>query len=335
MNTAAISAPRTHPYLRGDPLPASAQQPGLSATIRYFTVTREKLISDYPYEISPSPSAKSHIDVFRIPYCEISGRGPPPADLTGSHLGDIYIDLSPERYAAYGKVADGTWKRWYDPQPSHKTEEVIVKHPHLKHRLLWCSDATGISCKTEDTKWREASAIISVSLGEPEEQNNPIRRRSTSPLSPLVESRQPSPLPVLGKRKTRGQEERERSAICPEAKRYKALLQRSIQQLTDEKKALAKEICVLEKQQLDSSPHSDVVDPGRFSKWTEKVVLDGMKTCRKEMDPHVREYWDLNAELVADEEERSKEEGMLEDAQILLGQAISEHKQLKLLAASA
>jgi hypothetical protein len=62
------------------------------------------------------------------------------------------------------------------------------------------------------------------------------------------------------------------------------------------------------------------------------------------MDPSVCEYWDLKTELAAgefiaqhsdfsdhrpDEDERCKEETMLEDVQILLGLAISEHKQLK------
>ncbi|KAJ6514249.1 hypothetical protein C8R47DRAFT_1064018 [Mycena vitilis] len=56
---------------------------------------------------------------------------------------------------------------------------------------------------------------------------------------------------------------------------------------------------------------------------------DGIKTSRDEMDPSVREYWDLTAELTADEVERLEEESMLEDAQILLGVAISEHKHLK------
>ncbi|KAJ7166084.1 hypothetical protein C8R46DRAFT_1192525, partial [Mycena filopes] len=47
------------------------------------------------------------------------------------------------------------------------------------------------------------------------------------------------------------------------------------------------------------------------------------------LDPSVREYWDLKAELEADDAERSKGESILEDTQILLGLTISEHKQLK------
>ncbi|KAJ7166085.1 hypothetical protein C8R46DRAFT_817125, partial [Mycena filopes] len=87
---------------------------------------------------------------YRVPYCEISGRGPPPADLTGAILGDVYIDLSPAEYAVYGRVANsGTpsidWKRWYDPQPGHKNDATVVKHPYFRSRYLWCSNATGVS----------------------------------------------------------------------------------------------------------------------------------------------------------------------------------------------
>jgi hypothetical protein len=282
-------------------LPTSEQQPALTATVRYFTINREKLVSDYPYEISPSAGKKAHVEVFRIPYCEISGLGPPPADLRNSHLGDIYVDLSPAQYAVYGRVADGTWKRWYDPQPFHKTEAAIVKHPHFRHRLLWCSDAVGISWfvsttvhsnqeraklkglvsadvdKTEETKWREAAAIIGIALGEKDGSASGARaqhaREATSPLSVIPSSRESSAVPhVLGKRKTRSQKEPERSAACPEVKRYKALLLHSIQELEDEKPALKEEICVLEKQLECAAQLVVAVEPKQFSEWMEKVV---------------------------------------------------------------
>ncbi|KAJ6544341.1 hypothetical protein B0H19DRAFT_1170389 [Mycena capillaripes] len=305
--SAASRAPR-HPCLCGDPSPASAHQPGLITKICYFTINHEKLISDYPYEISPSPGKAPHVQLFHIPYWEISGRGPPPADLTGSNVGDIYIDVSPRQYAAYGKVADGSWKRWCDPQPLNKTEDIIVKHPHFRHRLLWCSDAKGVSWfvsttvssnqerakekglvsldaeKTEEARWREASAIIGEWLGESERSHTATARRSTSPLSPPLESREssPVPVPVLGKRKTRSQDV---SAPCLDGKRYKTLLQCSIQRLKDEKDELAEEICVLEKH-LDSRPgpvqdqHLNVAEPKQFSEWMEKVIVDGIKTSR-------------------------------------------------------
>ncbi|KAJ7733290.1 hypothetical protein B0H16DRAFT_1232501, partial [Mycena metata] len=104
---------------------------------------------------------------YRVPYCEISGRGPPPDDLTDATLGDIYIDTSPEEYALYGKVAEpganleSGWKRWFDPRPGKKMDAVVVslfdfslppalnavqvKHPYFSDRLLWCSSATGIN----------------------------------------------------------------------------------------------------------------------------------------------------------------------------------------------
>jgi hypothetical protein len=288
----AASKACAHPCLRGDPLPASVEQPDLTVNIRYFTVTLEKLVSDYPYEISPSQGKVPHIQLYHIPYCEISGRGPPPADMTGSSLGDIYIDLSPDQYAAYGKVVDDVWKRWYDPQPAHRTEDLLVKHPHFRNRMLWCSDCKGKGIswfvsttvsghqerakakglvsldveKTEETRGREAAAIIGEWMSG---QEIIAGSRSTSPLSPPLESRESSPLLVLGKRKTRDHEER--SA----AKRYKALLRRLIQQLRHEKDELAEEICVLEKhfESNPQDPQLSVADPKQFSEWMEKVIV--------------------------------------------------------------
>ncbi|KAJ6506386.1 hypothetical protein C8R47DRAFT_1241760 [Mycena vitilis] len=347
--SSGTSKARMHPCLRGDPLPTSAQQPDLSAYVRYFSVTNEKFLSDYPYEVPPSPGKRAHVQRFHIPYLEISGLGPPPADLNGSNLGDIYIDRSPGQFAAYGKVADGSWKRWHDPQPSYKTDTPTVKHPHFRNRLLWCSDTSGMCWftsttvsfhqekakekgyvsldaeKTEETRWREAAAILGAWLGEPGEEkgyNRSCARRSTSPLSAPTDSRESSPLPLLGKRKVRGSE---KQGI--DGKRYKALLRSSIQRLEDENDELAEEIGILEK--FFDSPQLSVAEPKQFSEWVEKIVADGIKTSRDEMDPSVREYWDLTAELTADEVERLKEESMLEDAQILLGVAISEHKHLK------
>ncbi|KAJ7983157.1 hypothetical protein DFH06DRAFT_716311 [Mycena polygramma] len=351
LNTAEASSgtsrARMHPCLRGDPLPTSAQQPDLTAHVRYFTVTNEKFLSEYPYEVPPSPGKLAHVQRFHIPYLEISGLGPPPTDLNGSNLGDIYIDRSPGQFAAYGKVADGSWKRWYDPQPSYKTD--TVKHPYFRSRLLWCSDASGMCWfssttvsfhqekakekgyvsldaeKTEETRWREAAAILGAWLGEPGEEkgfNRSCARHSTSPLSAPTDSRESSPLPVLGKRKVRGPDKQ-----GADGKRYKALLRSSIQRLQDENDELAEEIGILEK--FFDSPQLSVAEPKQFSEWVEKVVADGIKMSRNEMDPSVREYWDLTAELTADEVERLKEESMLEDAQILLGLAISEHKHLK------
>ncbi|KAJ7815971.1 hypothetical protein B0H14DRAFT_3475737 [Mycena olivaceomarginata] len=331
-----------HPYLCGDSLPTSEQQPALTATVRYFTINREKLVSDYPYEISPSAGKKVHVEVFRIPYCEISGLGPPPADLRNSHLGDIYVDLSPAQYAVYGRVADGTWKRWYDPQPFHKTEAAIVKHPHFRHRLLWCSDAVGISWfvsttvhsnqeraklkglvsadvdKTEETKWREAAAIIGIALGREGWQREwrEGTARAGGDLAPLGDT--------VIERVVRG------AARSREAQDAQSEGTRT--ELEDEKPALKEEICVLEKQLECAAQLVVAVEPKQFSEWMEKVVSDGIATARNKMDPKVREYWDLRTELAAGEEQLCKEETLLEDVQVALGLAISEHKQLKLSA---
>ncbi|KAJ6473139.1 hypothetical protein C8R45DRAFT_407419 [Mycena sanguinolenta] len=364
-------SPTGHPYLCGAPLPSSVQQPDLATEICYFSLT--KLAPEYPYEISRSPGKKPTAEFFHIPYCQISGRGPPPADLHGSHLGDIYLDLSPAQYAAYGRVADGVWKRWYDPQPFMKRETTIVKHPHFSSRVLWCSDALGVSWfvattvtgnqdrakvkglvsmdpqKTHDTRWQEASALIRVALGErleeqPQDSGSRPRirvaraRSSTSPLSQIFTSRESSPAPVLGKRKMRNEKKSERSTTlgCLEAKRYKTLLRRSIQQLKDEKAELTEEISVLEKH-LESDPQFApvVAESKQFAGWVENVVLGGIAAGRKEMDPSVREYWDLKDQLMTCQKQCSQEETQLEDVQISLGVAISEHQKLRGLAACA
>ncbi|KAJ7775668.1 hypothetical protein DFH07DRAFT_1056820 [Mycena maculata] len=343
----------SHPCLsENNPAPSSAQQPGLKADVRHFTVTGDSIFSDYPYHIAGPSKGK----LFLIPYYEITGLGPPPDDLTGSTAGDVYLDLSPEQYAAYGRIADGTWKRWYDPQPGHKTDDIIVKHPHFRGRLLWASDARGVSWfvsttvasnqlrakergaisqeapKTEETRWREASGLIDVALSAREAceataaASNPGPRaaRLSSPLSPPFESREPSPafgMPsqVLGKRKRGRQLEHFE-------------LNDSIEQLKDAKAVLSDEIAVLQKQ-LDLSLQESDAEQMVFTGWVEKVIQAGLKsqcyTTQDGLDPSVREYCALQAELAADEAECSKEESILEDVQISLGLAISEHKKLK------
>ncbi|KAJ7124470.1 hypothetical protein C8R44DRAFT_783550 [Mycena epipterygia] len=344
----ATSLDRTHPCLRGDPMPTSAQQPSICADVRFFTV--DNLVSEYPYHISLAPGKLAHVQNYHIPYYEISGLGPPPADISGTNPGDVWVDLSPEQHAVYAKIADGSWKRWYDPQPSHKTEETIVKHPQFPSRLLWCSDAKGISwyvkttvCsnqerakgrglvsrdagKTEEAMWREASVLIRASLDSREAKAAPPAQRLTSPLSPPLDSREPSPVLVLGKRKTR--------AGDTSSEQYKGLLRDSILRLEAEKEDLMADILLLNAHlDLHSQPEIDVADREVFSKWAETVIGVGIetqsRTTRDKMELSVREYWILMAELAADEAEYAKEEGMLEDAQIGLGLAISEHKELK------
>ncbi|KAJ7688291.1 hypothetical protein B0H17DRAFT_1203099 [Mycena rosella] len=226
------SLDRIHPCFRGDPPPSSVQQPSLTAAVRYLHLER-KIPSDYPYDIALTGGKQANTMGYNVPYHYITGLGPLPTDLTGSHIGDVYVDLTEGRFAAYGRIADGSWKRWYDPQPQGRTEGVLVKHPYFHPRMLWCSEVNGLSwfvkttaarsqetaknrgfvssnlSKSEEVRWAEASVLIGMGLVS-EEQNAravaeaeiPRTRRLTSTLSPSppVESRAPSLAPVLRKR---------------------------------------------------------------------------------------------------------------------------------------
>ncbi|KAJ7605658.1 hypothetical protein B0H17DRAFT_1154214, partial [Mycena rosella] len=208
------SLDRIHPCFRGDPPPSSVQQPSLTAAVRYLHLER-KIPSDYPYDIALTGGKQANTMGYNVPYHYITGLGPLPTDLTGSHIGDVYVDLTEGRFAAYGRIADGSWKRWYDPQPQGRTEGVLVKHPYFHPRMLWCSEVNGLSwfvkttaarsqetaknrgfvssnlSKSEEVRWAEASVLIGMGLVS-EEQNAravaeaeiPRTRRLTSTLSP-------------------------------------------------------------------------------------------------------------------------------------------------------
>ncbi|KAJ7740554.1 hypothetical protein B0H16DRAFT_1566767 [Mycena metata] len=371
MGTKATASARTHPCLRGI-FPSSAKQPGLVTKACYFTINNHQLVVlGYPYEITPLQGRQAHVVKYHIPYCEISGRGPPPDDLTGITLGDIYIDISPGKYAAYGRVAEAggsdseSWQRWYDPQPGLRSDgaTALPKHPYCRNRWLWCSDATGINWftattvssiqarakstglvsrdvgKTEAARWREASAIIGSFLQSATPEGFGDKNEGdmlTPPLSPLSfpsESRESSPL--IGKRKTRGQGAAEASESRPtaafvEGERYKAVLRSLTQRLKAEKNEIVEDVRALEEYLASNpSPPLDIPESKEFSAWIEKVLTRGIEGYRHELDPGVREYRDLKAELAVVEAQHSKEESMLEDAQILLGLAIYEHKRLK------
>ncbi|KAJ6579658.1 hypothetical protein DFH09DRAFT_1360869 [Mycena vulgaris] len=328
MSTA--SSARTHPCFRGDPLPSSADQLALATELRYFILDSD-VPSDYPYDIAASPGKLPHVVCYHIPFYQVSGLGPPPADLANTSAGDVYIDLSPAQHALYGHLADGTWKRWFDPQPWVKTDAHCVRHPHFSGtRKLWCSSARGISWytsntvrnnqeranqrglvsrdahKTEQTRWREAGVLIELSLADelkPAEPKaaTPPPRSSTS-CSPPFESREASPAPVPGKRK-RTQD----SAGGAEAARCKAALEKAIQRLTAESKELAATISALETQH------------------------DGLKTkelaIKNELGPSCRDYLDLEAALAFVEAQLSEEDSMHEDAQAALNRMISEDEE--------
>ncbi|KAJ7740561.1 hypothetical protein B0H16DRAFT_54303 [Mycena metata] len=367
MSSKIVASARTHPCLRGI-LPASETQRGLIAKPCHFTINNKNHISDYPYDINPFQgkwhSPKSNYEQYHVSYCKISGRGPPPADLTNATPGDIYIDLSPEAYAVYGKVAasesGSAWKRWFDPQPKLRDDAVMVKHPYFHNRVLWCSPTSGINWfaadavrpiqdravearlvstiagKTEATKWKEAAAVIGMSLNPSRGKGSRPRvqaRRSISPLSPALDSREPSPL--TGKRKTRHQgapdESESRSTLTfLEGERYKAVLRGLAQRFRTERNEIAEDVRALEEYLASNPPPPlDVPQSKEFSELIEKVLARGIESYTHELDPGVREYCDLQAELAAVEAQRSNEECILEDMQISLGLAIFEHKRLK------
>ncbi|KAJ7165673.1 hypothetical protein C8R43DRAFT_1165186 [Mycena crocata] len=369
-SVSAATAHRTHPCLRGDPLPSSVLLPNLSTEIYYFRQEVDRLVSDYPYDISLSPGKKSRngTALCHIPFYQISGHGPPPADLTGSSAGDVYVDIrTPGEYALYGNVGDGAWKRWYDPQP-WRADKNDVQHPHFPGRTLWCG-TSGISWftpgtvrnsqekarsqklvsqnvhKDEATRWREASVLIALALARERKvkgRNLAAQSESASAdilrsasCSPPFDSRDPTPAPVLGKRKARAARQEDRAADrCDvnllNAKRCE-LLAASNQRLTEENEALAANISFLEKQLTDHS--TGVKGPGskQFCEWVDKVVKDGLKAQNiavgKQLGVNGRIYLDLTTELTALETQLAEEESRKENAQLALDRAIAEDEE--------
>ncbi|KAJ7617217.1 hypothetical protein FB45DRAFT_223494 [Roridomyces roridus] len=116
--------------------PVSRIQPKLASQLKLLPVV--ELPPDYPYQIAPLPNGR-----FKIPYRLFSDRGPPCANLDVGIPGDMYLDLTLDAYALYGKTADGKWKRWSDtaaPLSSRglwPQSEWIVNHPHLPNYALW------------------------------------------------------------------------------------------------------------------------------------------------------------------------------------------------------
>ncbi|KAJ7499900.1 hypothetical protein FB451DRAFT_47326 [Mycena latifolia] len=355
----STSDDRIHPCFRGDPLPASAEQPDITTKLRYFIV--DSHISNYLYDIAPSPGKLPHVVCYHVPFYQVSGRGPPPADLTGANLGDVYIDISPSQHGLYGKVADGSWKRWYDPQPWDKTDENIVRHPHFASRKLWCSSACGISWytantvrnnqerarkhvsrnadKTEEMRWREASVLIKLSLvgelklAERKAVDPPPLPRWTTSCSPPFESRDVSPAtaPVLGKRKAV-----QHSDGGAEVKLCKAALEQAVQRLKEESEALEAKNSALEAQHASHSDESQ-----QFSEWADKILEDSLNlqdlAIKNQLGANCRDYLDVEAALAAAEVQLAQEESRLADAHSSLSRAVAKDaesgKQFDLAAA--
>ncbi|KAJ7775666.1 hypothetical protein DFH07DRAFT_952058 [Mycena maculata] len=341
---------RTHPCLRGDPLPASATQPDLTVEKRYFV--QESDMQDYLYDIQPVGKS-GPLDSYHIPFHQISGVGPPPPDLTGSNPGDVYVDATPGQHALYGQIADGRWKRWLDPgpQPWDKAAANGVRHPHFRTRRLWCSTAKGVSWftastvrknqeraraqrlvapgvhKDEAARFREAAVLISASLAAGVLQQQPKaasasharRRRSSSHCSPPFE---PSPVPVLGKRKM-GVSTRRIASKCDGA-----LIGDTICYLKEENADLAAKISTLETRLALSLFEEESQE---FSQWAEGVIRDGLETqtlaFKNQLGVNGRKYLDLVAELAAVETQLAQEEARCEDAQIALNLAVSEDEE--------
>ncbi|KAG6849287.1 hypothetical protein H0H93_009768 [Arthromyces matolae] len=113
------------------PMPKSTQQPDMSVELRTFPCTRKKCVNgvkEYPYEPLPG-------NPDRIPYFEMSGRGPPPADVPG-YPGDVYIDKIPP-VVIYVRTKTA-WEQWNFPTGSkgEVTGRVLPSHPILADRYL-------------------------------------------------------------------------------------------------------------------------------------------------------------------------------------------------------
>ncbi|KAJ6579653.1 hypothetical protein DFH09DRAFT_1147182 [Mycena vulgaris] len=308
------SMARTHPCLRGNPPPASAQQPRLTVETRFFHLESQTSSADYPYDLTPSRGKLAHVVGYNIPYYYISGLGAPPADLTGSDVGDIYVDITKGREAAYGRVASGAWKRWYDQQPCLQSPETTVQHPHFRKRMLWCSDARGISWfvkttvtsnqeraklrgavaqdahKSAEVRWREASGLIAASLAEEQRAvasasasaslapkggaDTSRTRRFTSTLSPPLEPREASP--VLGKRSRKSALDQHSDAAL-EAKRCKAALEMACQRLKEENAELETQNSALETELARRSEEENSAARQHFAQWAEKFIVKGVK----------------------------------------------------------
>ncbi|KAJ7200962.1 hypothetical protein C8J57DRAFT_1412781, partial [Mycena rebaudengoi] len=289
---------RIHPCFRGDS-PLSVQQPNLRYEVQYFMT--DALPQDYPYQIAAARGIREDAQMhFHIPYFGISGIGPPPADLTGTSLGDLWLDLTPNLHAAYAKVPAGddndnaVWQRWYDPQPSLTG---FVQHPHFKARMLWCSNGRiswvvkttvvrnqGIvrklglvvaqgEDKAEKVRWEEASGVIKWALSgtrsmrryRPVHASGSATRRTTRSGGELVQGEDP----------------------------LRELVSQSIDALRDENKALSVEISAFERQ-IEALPAEE---SACFMDWATEVLSGGLEAqsafCKEKLSAEGRRLWDM------------------------------------------
>jgi hypothetical protein len=298
MNPSTSELSRTHPCFRPNASPpSSAQQPSLTTEIHYFEV--DNLPEDYPYDITPTTRKKAQDHVFYlIPFYRIKGIGPPPTDLAGTNASDVYLDLFPGAYAAYGKTVNG-WQRWYDPQPTAKLEETLVRHPHFlrnkkRTRSLWCSNSAGVSWfspgtvarnqkrakelglvtqdanKTQEVRWREAAAVIEDSLEAErafKERALRVQCRIPSPLTPMPNSRPASP---VGKKRKRRSSSAELSEL-DDTETLLNLVRESVRLLKEENEERAAEVSQLERK-VAVKLEDGAEGPKSFMEWGNEVI---------------------------------------------------------------
>lgn len=109
-----------NPWL-DDPVPKSIIQPGITATLQFFSHDVKEL-ERYLYRLGGNNESQ-------VVYYEYLGMGPPPRDI--GYPGDIYIDTTPDAEAAYGR---GFWG-WSEPASSSD----LAVHPQIVGRFLWCT----------------------------------------------------------------------------------------------------------------------------------------------------------------------------------------------------
>ncbi|KAK7026552.1 hypothetical protein R3P38DRAFT_3525495 [Favolaschia claudopus] len=120
-----------HPYLAGF-LPVSVVQPWLVSECKELIVPLREIPPEYPFANSTlNPATNMH----HIPYLELHGTGS-PISLDIGIEGDVYLDLTPGKYALWGRTAQG-WKRWVD-HVGNITEEPFAQPWSVKHPFLDC-----------------------------------------------------------------------------------------------------------------------------------------------------------------------------------------------------
>jgi hypothetical protein len=113
-----------------NPIPTSSSQIVIIYKHTYF-YENAKDLKDYPYFAGRSIRNKGN--ACTIHYVEFRCASTPPSDI--GHPGDVWIDLTPDKFGLYAK-AGADWKKW--PGLLAHDDSLIV-HPHIPTRVLWCT----------------------------------------------------------------------------------------------------------------------------------------------------------------------------------------------------